>query len=223
MCTRRNFLSGALAACICPTWARGAGGSLPSPGPDDRAARDMVTAGAQEAIDQGIGYLVKNQRSDGSFGTGQHVGNVAITSLAGLALMAGGHLPGQTPLGKTVLGALEFVLNQEEGHRGYLYNKAGTPHGPMYGHGFGTLFLAELYGMVHVRRARDRLRSTLKRAVELIIASQNAKGGWRYYPESTDADISVTICQIMALRAARNAGFAVPKTTADNCIKLLYL
>jgi hypothetical protein len=219
MCTRRNFLSGALAACICPTWARGAGGSLPSPGPDDRAARDMVTAGAQEAIDQGIGYLVKNQRSDGSFGTGQHVGNVAITSLAGLALMAGGHLPGQTPLGKTVLGALEFVLNQEEGHRGYLYNKAGTPHGPMYGHGFGTLFLAELYGMVHVRRARDRLRSTLKRAVELIIASQNAKGGWRYYPESTDADISVTICQIMALRAARNAGLSVPKTTVERCIK----
>src|ERR1700730_14032455 len=106
MCTRRSFLSGALAACIGPTWVRGAGGSLPGPGPDDRAVRDMVTASAQEAIDQGLGYLVKNQRSDGSFGTGQHVGNVAITSLAGLALMAGGHLPGPTPHAKAVLGAL---------------------------------------------------------------------------------------------------------------------
>jgi hypothetical protein len=179
----------------------------------------LVSTGAQEAIDQGIGYLVRNQRPDGSFGTGQHVGNVAITSLAGLALMAGGHLPGPTVQGRSVLGALHFVLAQEEGHRGYLYNKEGTPHGPMYGHGFGTLFLAELYGMVHIRPTRDRLRATLKRAVELIIASQNAKGGWRYYPESTDADISVTICQIMALRAARNAGLSVPKSTVERCIK----
>ncbi len=158
-------------------------------------------------IDQGIAYLVHRQRGDGSFGTGQHVGNVAITSLAGLALMAGGHLPDHGPHGKTVSSALEFVLNQEEGRRGYLYNRAGTPHGPMYGHGFGTLFLGELYGMVNGRGIRDRLRSTLKRAVDLIVASQNSKGGWRYYPESTDADISVTICQIMALRLAQRRHF----------------
>src|SRR5262249_19777009 len=43
-------------------------------------------------------------------------------------------------------------------------------------------------------------------------------GGWRYTPQSRDADISVTICQIMALRAARNAGIAVPKSTVDNCV-----
>ena len=51
------------------------------------------------------------------------------------------------------------------------------------------------------------LRATLKRAVDLIVASQNSKGGWRYYPESTDADISVTICQIMALRGAQRRHF----------------
>src|SRR5262249_52485636 len=48
---------------------------------------------------------------------------------------------------------------------------------------------------------------------------QNHEGGWRYTPRSTDADISVTICQIMALRAARNAGFFVPKRTVDRCIE----
>src|SRR5262249_52753729 len=48
--------------------------------------------------------------------------------------------------------------------------------------------------------------------------SQNAEGGWRYQPGSRDADVSVTICQIMALRAARNAGFFVPKVTVDRCI-----
>src|SRR5258707_1033575 len=36
-------------------------------------------------------------------------------------------------------------------------------------------------------------------------------------PGSPDADLSVTVCQIMALRAARNAGFSVPKSTVDKC------
>ena len=34
-----------------------------------------------------------------------------------------------------------------------------------------------------------------------------------------DADLSVTICQINALRAARNAGLYVPKETVDACIR----
>jgi hypothetical protein len=88
----------------------------------------------------------------------------------------------------------------------------------MYGHGFGTLFLAEVCGMVSDKQLRDEVRDTLKQAVNLIIQSQNREGGWRYTPMSADADISVTICQIMALRAARNAGIGVPKKTVDDCV-----
>src|SRR5262249_45824559 len=102
---------------------------------------------------------------------------------------------------------------------GYLHSRLGTSHGPMYGHGFGTLFLAEVHGMVHDRDLRERLRATLKRAVKLIVDKQNPEGGWRYKPEPVEADISATICQIMALRAARNAGFYVPKSTVDRCIE----
>ncbi|MFI5459457.1 MAG: prenyltransferase, partial [Isosphaerales bacterium] len=49
--------------------------------------------------------------------------------------------------------------------------------------------------------------------------SQNIEGGWRYQPVKKDADLSVTICQINALRAARNAGLFVPKETVDACIR----
>ena len=73
--------------------------------------------------------------------------------------------------------------------------------------------------MVNDPALRKKLRRTLERAVKLIIDTQNQQGGWRYMPVRGDADISVTICQIMALRAARNAGIAVPKSVADNCIK----
>src|SRR5207253_2481625 len=127
------------------------------------------------------------------------------------------------PYGRVVSGAVEYVLKQKKNRpNGFLHNQAATPHGPMYGHGFGTLFLAEAYGMVHDRKdrkLRERLRETLDSAVQVIINSQNGEGGWRYSPEPKDADLSVTVCQIMALRAARNVGFTVPKSVADRCVR----
>ncbi len=52
----------------------------------------------------------------------------------------------------------------------------------------------------------------------MIVDTQNDEGGWRYQPVRNDADLSVTICQINALRAARNAGIFVPKETVEACI-----
>jgi hypothetical protein len=46
--------------------------------------------------------------------------------------------------------------------------------------------------------------------VKLTCACQNDAGGWRYQPEKSDADLSVTVSQIMGLRAARDAGLDVP-------------
>jgi hypothetical protein len=72
-------------------------------------------------------------------------------------------------------------------------------------------------------KLRDHVARTLRKAVNLIVNSQNGEGGWRYYRDSVDADISVTICQIMALRAARNAGLYVPKSTVDRCVQYVKL
>lgn len=84
----------------------------------------------------------------------------------------------------------------------------------MYGHGFATLFLAEVYGTTK----RKDLKQKLTAATELIVRSQNREGGWRYDPEPRDADLSVTICQMMALRAARNAGVYVPGETIESAV-----
>jgi Prenyltransferase and squalene oxidase repeat len=188
--------------------------------PAGALARGMITPPAQQAIDQGLAYLEANQHQDGSFGTALFRGNVAVTSLAGLAFMAAGNQPGRGRYGRVVTRSLEFILSQEQRFpAGFLANTSGTQQSPMYGHGFGTLFLAEAYGMVQGRVLRERLRGTLSRAVQLILSSQNSEGGWRYQPRPDAADISVTICQIMALRAARNAGFAVPRSVVDRCTR----
>jgi hypothetical protein len=190
--------------------------------PDGSAAKGMITAEADRAIERGLEYLNARRHRDGSFGTNLYYGNVAVSSLAGLAFMAAGNQAGRGPYGRVVTDALRYVLSQENvAHNkpGFLYNPHATPHGPMYGHGFGTLFLAEACGMVHEPAAlRDEVRAKLSLAVKVILESQNVEGGWRYNPEPRDADLSVTVCQIMALRAAHNAGIAVPRSKVDACI-----
>ena len=91
---------------------------------------------------------------------------------------------------------------------------ADNSHGPMYGHGFATLFLGEVYGMT----GDDDVKEKLQKAVRLIQNTQNKEGGWRYQPVPYDADISVTITEIMALRAARDAGIKVEKEVVDKAI-----
>jgi hypothetical protein len=226
MFSRRQFLGFGCGALAGMTSVRGRGDDQDHL-PDGSLARGMITQAAQDAVARGLDYLAGTQHRNGSFGTNHHPDNVAITSLAALAFMAGGHQPGRGRFGRVVLNCLDFVLAQEKNDPpGFLHNPTGSyammtrqHDGPMYSHGFGTLFLAEVHGMVHREELRQRLHATLKRAVDLILRSQNRHGGWRYQPKPDDADISVTICQIMALRAARNAGISVPRETVDRCIQ----
>src|SRR5579884_1800814 len=179
MWTRREFLArgglgllGAGGLCLAV-----AGDALP----DGSASRGMVKARADQAIDRGLKFLERQRnRSDGAFGTGNLAGNVAVTSLAALAFMANGSQPGRGPYGPIVSDALRFVLSQErrDGSRdGFLHNPSATPHGPMYGHGFGTLFLGEVSGMVQEPALRREVYVKLRKAVRLILDSQNPEGG----------------------------------------------
>jgi prenyltransferase beta subunit len=178
--------------------------------PDSPAA--LFTDESRDVADKGLAWLASRQQKDGSFGSGGHTGNIAVTSLAGIALLTAGHMPGQGPYGEVLDKAIEYVLANTN-TSGFIESRQSTTHGPMYSHGFGCLFLAEAYGMTE----RPEIREKLKKAVLLIITSQNREGGWRYQPGSTDADLSVTVTQIMALRAARNAGIHVPKEVVDKC------
>ena len=190
-----------------------AGGMLADDDNPERSAVELITPATQRAVDSGLNFLAQRQNDDGSMGTGGWGRNVAICSLGGMAFMASGSTPERGPFGTRVGKCLDFIL-ANTGDEGFINVPDTTSHGPMYGHGFGTLFLAECYGMT----MRSDIREKLAKAVNLIVDTQNAEGGWRYQPQRRDADISVTICQVMALRAARNAGLHVPHETIDRCI-----
>ncbi|MCK6489064.1 MAG: hypothetical protein L6R48_12160 [Planctomycetes bacterium] len=67
------------------------------------------------AIERGLPALVRMQRPDGSFGDGN-----AITALAGMALLAGGHTPTRGSLREHSMRALRSVMARQDPYSGYL-------------------------------------------------------------------------------------------------------
>jgi len=179
-------------------------------GDPEKSASEMITTAADRSIERGLAWLAQRQNDDGSFGSGPYRDNTGICGLAGMAMMSSGSTPGRGPYGRQIDRTVEYLLSCAQ-ESGFIVEPAASTHGPMYGHGFATLFLSECYGM----SSRPELREKLAKAVKLIVNTQNREGGWRYYPKREDADISVTVCQVMALRAARNAGIFVPNETID--------
>lgn len=154
---------------------------------------EQVALTPDAVVEKGLAALVKLQQPDGSIGDG-----AGITGLSGMALLAGGHTPTRGRYRAQSAKLLSYVLRAQDTMTGYLGNGMGN----MYAHGFATLYLAECYGM----SPDPQVRKSLEAAIDLIHRCQNSEGGWRYMPAPIDADISVTICQIMAIRAANNVG-----------------
>jgi len=190
--------------------------------PDARAAI-VVTDEQVQAVERGLAWLAREQAADGSWVakigykvnnsyrfTSDDKGHLGVTALAGMAFLAGGHLPGRGKYGPVVEKGLDFVLScvQEDGY----LTRSGSR---MYDHAFATLFLAEICGMTH----REDVRKGLQKAVDFIVSSQNEEGGWRYEPYAVESDMSIVVCQVLALRAARNIGIRVPKATVDRAAR----
>jgi hypothetical protein len=177
---------------------------------------DELDPPTRAAVDKGLAWLAKNVNPNGN---NEGSDSVAVMALAGLAFLADGSLPNSGRYGTPSRQIMEFILKNctESG-----LVAAPNNSQPMYGHGFATLYLAEVYGMSppdYSAEKMEDIREKVHQAVKLIVRTQQPNvGGWRYQPQPNDSDISVTICQIMALRAARNDGIAVPKETIDGAI-----
>lgn len=183
----------------------------------EMTAETLMTRETHEAVDAGLRYLAGRQvdrgADKGAFGNGGYQGSVGICGLAGLAFLSEGSTPDVGRFGKSVDGCCDFVLRHVS-PSGYIARTENAV-GNMYGHGFALLFLTQVYGMTRRKDLADKLRT----AVKLTISAQNAEGGWRYQPRPVDADLSVSVCQVMALRAARDAGITVPDAVRDKCIE----
>jgi hypothetical protein len=182
--------------------------------PKDTVVVDEKT---EQLIKGALKWLAAKQQPNGSWnsGSGGNDHPVAMTAYTLMAFMSAGHLPGEGEYGKQVTKGMNYLLSCVRAD-GYITNGGESN---MYNHGIASIALAELYG-----QTRDpKLKTKLDLAIKLTVNCQNQQGGWRYRPAIVDGDISVTVLQLVACRAALNSGIEVPQSTIDRGVSFVNL
>lgn len=192
------------------------------------ARSDELPAEYRATITKGLDWLVKMQQRDGHWegNGGQYQG--AMTALSGMALLMEGSTLHDGKYAAPIRKAVDWMMDHAQSN-GLLGNahRANERERYLYGHGFGLLFLASVYGEEEDSDRRKRLEDILNRGVQFTGKAQTSRGGWGYVAngcntEGDDLDEgSVTITQVQALRAARNAGISVPGSIIDRAITYL--
>ncbi|MCS6851900.1 MAG: terpene cyclase/mutase family protein, partial [Gemmataceae bacterium] len=183
------------------------------------------TPAVQQAIDKGLAWVARTQHRDGHWEANGGQYPSAMTGVAGMALLMEGSTLRDGKYADNIRRAVDWFLERSQ-RNGLI----GNPNNPsesaryMYGHGFGMLFLASVYGEEEDGDRRRRLEEVLTRGVQFTGKAQTDRGGWGYVSSADGGGFdegSVTITQMQALRAARNAGIVVPKSIIDKATKYL--
>jgi hypothetical protein len=189
------------------------------------ARAGQVPAKYRPHIRKGLEWLAKQQSRDGHYEARGGQYPVAMTALAGMAFLCEGSTIQQGKYATNIRRVRDWLMlrSQSNGLIGDPRNRQEAAR-YMYGHGFATLFLSCVYGgEIDVDRRR-KLQDILTRAVQFCRQAQTRRGGWGYVSAKDGRDFdegSVTVTQVQALRAARNAGIPVPVEAIKDSQKYL--
>lgn len=181
----------------------------------------QIPAEVDTIYERGLAWLSGRQDADGSWKDGQQ--GSGVNGICLMAFLASGEDPNFGRWAQNIRKAVRHIVNSQDETTGYMPNS-------MYHHGFAMLALAEAYGAVDesllwqgAEKKGRSLAQALKLAVDCAATSQkkNRWGGWRYSPDATDADTSVTGAVLMGLLAARNAGMEVPDETVNAALEYM--
>jgi hypothetical protein len=218
-----KMLEGAGAAT---TAAKGIGGSLEGRG---KAKQGLLvseggTKRTEMAVNAGLTWLVRHQFPDGRWSIqyrkdspkfpGTSVSDSAATGLALLPLLSANHRPGSGQHGAAVGKGLGYLISIQQPSG--VFKRTGD-QSTMYSHGLCAIAMCEAYGLT-----KDiRFKRSAERAIKFLIDTQNSTNGWRYEPNSKDADTSVFGWCLMALKSAQMAGIEIDKKIFEKCDKYL--
>lgn len=233
--TRRWLLSLVAVAVVVAVVAVPA----PVPAQEKEKKPDDMKKKVEESIEKGLEWLKKTQAQDGHWEAQGGQYPTTMTALAGMCFLMEGSTLKEGKYSEQVRKAVDWFLaanrQQASGLLGDVRNPTESTR-YMYGHGFGTMFLASVYGEEEDKDQREKLEKCLKKAVEFIAKAQTNKkhrkpegkevdvGGWGYVSAADGNNFdegSVTITALQGLRAARNAGIPVPKETIQKATDYL--
>jgi hypothetical protein len=171
-------------------------------------------------VAKGLDWLAANQSRRGNWDVNGMYPS-AMTGMAGIALLAEGSTTTQGKYASNIREAVDYLLRQsrKNGLIGIDNDDRYT-----YGHGFGLLFLSQVFGEEEDESRREELIDVLTRAALFCGQSQTTKGGWGYISAKDGNDFdegSTTITQVQALRGCRNAGIPVPKEIIDKAVQYI--
>jgi len=184
-----------------------------------------VPSGVRLVSERGLRYIADTQLEDGSWSGSQN--GSGVIGICVMAMMSSGEDPDFGPFSTQIRKALRNIILYQDPLTGFC---TGSGHGSMYHHGFAMLALSEAYGVVNERllwQGSDtpvEKRRTIGQALELAVRcaltaqKKNPYKAWRYSPDSTDADTTVSGTVLMGLLGARNAGIEIPNEAIDNAL-----
>ncbi len=162
----------------------------------------------EPAVILALEWLKDNQRPDGSWEAGREEGDLYVTAVTGLGLMAflaHGETHTSERYGATVRKALDYLLEAQRN-----YGEEGAfcrlgHHGP-YSHGIATYAISEAYAMTKIPELRDSMDAALRH----VIRGQQPGGGYAYsFNRGADRDTSISGWMVQAMKAAQMAGSQV--------------
>lgn len=175
------------------------------------SANDEINA----AVEQSLDYLGSLQKRQGYWEANNAQYRVAMTALAGTAMLAEGSTTTSGKYSRNIRLAVDYLLSMSRpnGLIGYREDYHYT-----YGHGYSMVFLSQVYGEEEDSQRREEIRDVLTRAVQFCADAQTSRGGWGYVSAKEGSDFdegSTCITQVQGLRACRNAGIPVSKEIID--------
>ena len=163
------------------------------------------------AVERSLDFLGSLQKRQGYWEANGGQYRVAMTALAGTAMLSEGSTTTSGKYARHIRLAVNYLLSMSRpnGLIGYREDFHYT-----YGHGFSMLFLSQVYGEEEDIQRRDEIRDVLTRAVQFCADAQTPDGGWGYVSAKEGSNFdegSTCITQVQGLRACRNAGIPVSK------------
>ena len=189
------------------------------------------TPDAERAINQGLQWLKRQQKSDGHWELHQGYPDAGFstiktdtgaTALALMAFLGRGSTHQTGDHADVVANGLKWLRAAQDPATGDLHDlrQEEGRQPSFYAHAMGTIVLCEALALT----SDNELKQPAENAVRYLLEAQHPQhGGWKYRPISKQmvGDLSVTGWALMALHTARMAGIEIQQEEFERASQFL--